>query len=88
MRRTRAERRHHHRRIKNKVKNYSIVTAWPEEYSDDRIRRFAENPKKCSCDGCRNVRSNKWLKEDDKKTICERRIEDSFKQELNEMFED
>lgn len=74
MRRTRAERRHHHRRMKNKVKKYDIVTQWPSEYTEDRASRYAETRKPCSCDMCRNPRHSGFYKGEGKLTMCEKRI--------------
>lgn len=73
--RTRAERRHHHRRMMNKVKKYSIVTAWPEEYADRRAKKFAETRKPCSCDGCGNPRHSVMSKSE-RKTMQERRMDE------------
>lgn len=87
MRRTRAERRHHHRRMKNKVKKYSIVTAWPEEYHDLRAKKFAETRTPCSCDACGNPRHS-LMSKGERLPMCERRMDEHFKHEIVELFED
>jgi hypothetical protein len=74
--RTRAERRHHRRRMMNKVKNYSIVTAWPEEYREHRIQRHTETRHPCSCSACGNPRHSVMESGDKLKTMQERRMDE------------
>lgn len=62
--RTRAERRHHHQRMLDRVKGFSFYKyLWPNE--EDKLlhqKKTAENRKPCSCSGCCNRRRNEWAK--------------------------
>lgn len=71
--RSRSERRHHHQRMLNKVKNFDWVKRWfgTEESREEHVRRMAENRHPCSCHMCGNPR--KHFK---KKTIQERRMDE------------
>lgn len=71
MTRTRAERRHHHRRMLQRAMDFTKDWGWfdPDTY-DKHIRKLAENRKKCSCYMCGNAR--RMFKE---KTIQEKRFE-------------
>lgn len=74
---SRAERRHHHQRMLDKVKNFSFYKyLWPNE--EDKLlhqKKTAENRKPCSCHMCRNPRHSGWNK--DKLTMQEKRIKES-----------
>lgn len=80
MGRSRAERRHHHQRMIQRVNTFRWMA--PEFYHGDEeqrqkhIKKMAENRKKCSCSVCCNPRSNPWAK-DDKLTMQERKIMES-----------
>lgn len=68
--RTRAERRHHHQRMIDKVKKFFWITKYiTEEKRLEHIKKMADNRKPCSCWMCGNPR--KHLK--DKKTIQEKK---------------
>lgn len=70
---SRAERRHHHRRMLEKVKDFFIYQNhfWTEEEKLQHQRKLAENRKPCSCYMCGNPR--RMFKE---KTIQEKRFEE------------
>lgn len=72
MTRTRAERRHHHRRMLHRTSDFTKDWGWNdvEEYGKH-IRKLAENRKKCSCIMCGNAR--RLLKQ---KTMQELRFEE------------
>lgn len=74
MTRTRAERRHHHNRMKNRVKSFyttkSIKEHWGEDFAEIHICKRAENRQPCSCFMCGNPR--KYFKQ---KTLQEKRQE-------------
>lgn len=58
--RSRAERRHHHQRMLNKVKTFSLYQSyrWPEEEKIKHQKRMAETRKSCSCYMCGNPRKH------------------------------
>lgn len=60
----RAERRHHHDRMLEKVKHYSYYWyGWRnEEEKLLHMKKTAENRKPCSCSGCCNRRRSEWAK--------------------------
>ena len=70
--RSRAERRHHHQRMLNKVKTFSLYQNyfWSEEDKIEHQRRMAENRKPCSCWACGNPRHH----QKDKLTMQEKKI--------------
>ena len=72
---SRAERRHHHERMIDKVKNFYWLQAdkyWgTEESRQKHIRKMAETRQPCSCHMCGNPR--RMLKE---KTMQEKRFEE------------
>ena len=69
--RSRAERRHHHQRMLNKVKTFSLYQNyfWSEENKLEHQKRMAENRKPCSCHMCGNPRHH----QKDKLTMQEKR---------------
>lgn len=69
--RTRAERRHHHQRMLNKVKKFHWIQKWfwGEESREEHIKRMAENRTPCSCHMCGNPRHH----QKDKLTMQEKR---------------
>lgn len=71
--RTRSERRHHHQRMLNKVKNFSLYQNyfWSEEEKIEHQKRMAENRHPCSCHMCGNPR--KHFKQ---KTLQEKRMDE------------
>lgn len=77
MSKSRAERRHHHQRMLDKVKTFSFYKYfWPNE--EDKIlhqKKTAENRKPCSCHMCGNPRKH-WK---DKKTMQEKRFDEKVK---------
>ena len=60
MKRTRAERRHHHQRMIDKTRKFVCENGMKEWFSltdfEKRIRQLAENRKPCSCWMCGNPR--------------------------------
>jgi hypothetical protein len=71
--RTRAERRHHHKRMLEKVKSFSIYNYffWTEDKKTRHQKKIAETRKPCSCWMCGNPR--RFFK--DKMTMQEKRQE-------------
>ena len=71
---SRAERRHHHERMLDRVKKFNWLKAmyWQgeEPERDKRIRKIAETRKPCSCHMCGNPR--RMFKD---KTIQEKRFD-------------
>ncbi len=61
-------------RILKKRKNH------PRNESD-----LVNNPKRCSCYMCRNPRRNKYLKQKEKITIAERKFNEKFNSEIQEI---
>lgn len=72
MSRSRAERRHHHERMLNKVKKFFWYKNWSsgEEHKDQHQRRMAETRKPCSCHMCGNPRKH----HKDKLTMQEKKM--------------
>lgn len=84
--RTRAERRHHHQRMLNRVKNFSMYKSsyiWAEEDKLKHQRKMAETRKPCSCDVCCNPRNSGFAK-GDRLTMQEKRIMESINDEYSE----
>jgi hypothetical protein len=75
MGKSRSERRHHHNRMLDKVKNFWWLKSkfWhgTEEERDLHLKKVAENRQKCSCHVCGNPR--KYWKEE---TMQEKRIKE------------
>lgn len=73
---SRADRRHHHRRMIDKVKDFWWLQAdkyWgSEEKRQKHIRKMAETRHPCSCHMCCNPRHSPWKE----KTIQEKRFEE------------
>ena len=82
MSRTRAERRHHHQRMINRVKNFHWIQPkfyhGGEEQRQKHIREMAETRHPCSCDICCNQRRNKWQSSEERMTMQERRVKEEF----------
>ena len=75
--RTRSERRHHHTRMLEKVKNFFwLKRHFTEEERLDHVRKMAENRKLCSCHMCGNPRKH----QKDKKTMQEKRFEQTIRE--------
>lgn len=74
---TRAERRHHHQRMIDRVKNFYHLQSkfWfgSEESREEHIKRVAENRHPCSCHVCRNPRHSGFHKGKEKLTMQERK---------------
>lgn len=74
--RTRSERRHHHQRMIDKVKNFHWLKPkfWHsgEERRQKHILKMAETRHPCSCHMCCNPRHSPWKEE----TIQEKRIKE------------
>jgi hypothetical protein len=72
----RAERRHHHQRMLDKVKKFRIYEwfFWTEDQKLRHQRKVAETRKPCSCDMCCNPRHSDLNK--DKLTMQEKRFKD------------
>lgn len=84
--RTRAERRHHHKRMLEKVKNFSIYQYffWNEDDKLRHQRKVAETRKPCSCHMCRNPRHSGFHKGKEKKTMQERKFDERALQDLQD----
>lgn len=81
MSRTRAERRHHHQRMIDKViKSFRWLK--PEFYHGEEaqrqkhIKKMAENRAKCSCEICCNPRRSPLTSGEEKMTIQERKAKE------------
>lgn len=74
---TRAERRHHHQRMIDRVKNFDWLKPkyWfgSEESREKHIRQMAENRHPCSCHMCRNPRHSRFHSGEEKLTMQERK---------------
>lgn len=73
---TRAERRHHHNRMIERVKNFHHMKGefWmSEEDRAKHIKQIAENRHPCSCHMCRNPRHSGFHKGKEKLTMQERK---------------
>lgn len=70
--RSRSERRHHHKRMLNKVKKFDLYLDhdWDEQSKEKHQKKMVETRKPCSCRGCGNPRHH----EKDKLTMQEKRI--------------
>lgn len=74
--RSRAERRHHHERMFNKVKKFGVYQDgfWSsEEEKLGHQKKLVENRKLCSCEMCCNPRRSDWYKGKGKLTMQEKR---------------
>ena len=84
---SRAERRHHHQRMIDRVKEFWFLKAdqyWgTEEKRQKHIRKMAETRKPCSCYMCGNPRKH-WKD----KTMQEHRFEEKAKADWNKLKED
>lgn len=80
MKRTRAERRHHHQRMLDKVKTFGYY--WHDWQDEEKKtlhqKKTAENRKPCSCDMCRNPRRSGIYKGENRLTIQERKHRESL----------
>lgn len=76
--RSRAERRHHHHRMIEKIKTYGYYQYdWQdEEKMILHQKKTAENRKPCSCHMCRNPRHSGFHKGDSKLTMQEKRFKE------------
>jgi hypothetical protein len=72
---SRADRRHHHDRMKQKVSKFYWIKKWfgTEESREEHIRQMAETRKPCSCYMCGNPRKH-WKD----KTMQEKRFEEKI----------
>ena len=71
---TRAERRHHHKRMLERVKDFVLYKfGWTEEEKAKHQRKIAENRQVCSCHMCRNPRHSAFHKGKEKLTMQERK---------------
>lgn len=75
MGKSRAERRHHHNRMLEKVKHYSYYWYdWGDEKAKElHQKKIAENRKPCSCEMCCNPRHSGFSK-GERLTMQERRM--------------
>ncbi len=76
MGKSRAERRHHHHRMLEKVKDFTFYKygIWDEEDKLQHQRKIAETRTPCSCDMCGNPR-RRWKD----KTMQEKRFEEKIR---------
>ncbi len=74
---TRAERRHHHKRMLDRVKEFFWLRPkhyhGSEEQRQKHIKKMAENRHPCSCHMCRNPRHSDFHSGEEKLTMQERR---------------
>lgn len=71
--RTRSERRHHHQRMLEKVKHFTLYQYFKDPAEiEQHQKRMAENRKPCSCHMCGNPRKH----HKDKKTLQEKRMDE------------
>lgn len=87
----RALRRHHRERKIRRTLNYYIVKFWDTPIGDpfiknQAIRRY-NTFTNCSCWLCRNPRNNKMFSHKERLTIQERKFEERFKYEMEEVDE-
>lgn len=76
--RSRAERRHHHERMKNRVKRFDWLKPkywfWSEEDRQLHIKKMAETRHPCSCWMCGNPRHH----QKDKLTMQEKKFNEAM----------
>jgi hypothetical protein len=74
---SRADRRHHHQRMLNRVKKFFWYKNWfsGEEHKEQHQKRMTETRKPCSCHMCGNPR--RMFKE---KTMQEKRFEQNVEE--------
>ena len=84
--RTRAERRHHHNRMKKKTESF-LTLKWYADNQEEKfkklVNRLCENRKICSCEMCGNPRRNGYAKMSDRYSLQEKKNAISFKEELD-----
>ena len=89
---SRAQRRHDRARMYQRAKRYQRLWwyAYPEEDSD-RLHvvcmQLRDNLKICSCQMCRNPRNSWWTVGAERLTMQERREEERFEYELQEVLD-
>ena len=80
MGKSRADRRHHHQRMIDKVETFRWMSPefyhGEEEQRQKHIKKMAENRKKCSCGMCCNPRRSWYAKENERLTMQEKRIKE------------
>ena len=88
---SRAIRRHHHNRmVKRAMRIPYLQFDYTHNYCDYdewrlRARRICNHMAQCSCSMCGNQRRNTWLPKDEQGTMQERKANDQYKYELEEM---
>ena len=91
---SRAERRHHHQRMLDKVKDFFIYQSGFWKTEEDKFqhqRKLAENRKLCSCHMCRNPRRSAWYKGEGKLTMQEKKMKEDWenlKKDWNNIWND
>lgn len=83
--RGRAQRRHNFSRSKRRA--VTLLHQNGETVNEKSVGILARTRTMCSCDGCRNQRSNDWLSKTQKQSMQERRVNIDNIDELIE-FED
>ena len=77
---SRADRRHHHERMLDRVKGFHWLKQkfWngSEEEREKHLRKMAETRHPCSCHMCCNIRRSNFHKGKEKLTMQERRMKD------------
>lgn len=80
MSKSRADRRHHHERMIDKVKDFFWLKPkyyhGTEEERQKHIRKMAETRHPCSCHMCCNIRRSDFHKGEEKLTMQEKRMKD------------
>ncbi len=74
--RSRAERRHHRRRMMNRARDIPWIADAPDEYKEKLLKKFADTRKPCSCSGCGNPRHSVMESGNKLKTMQERRMDE------------
>lgn len=89
--RKRALRRHHTRRMHKRAVEMVKGWYWPPEAPSrqelfETARRYRDHMKVCSCSSCGNPRNNVWSHRREKMTMPERKAEDSYLDQLEEVY--
>lgn len=80
-----SQRRHHRERMLKRAKRMISIWEYNSEHLEWRAVRIYNNMKNCSCWMCRNERTNGWNSNRMKLSMQERRAEDDYKDQINEI---
>lgn len=85
----RAQRRHHKQRMIKKSYGVRRYQRLEEEDLSVITRKDADHLKRCSCHyTCGNIRRNRWLSSKDRRTIQELKNHESYRFQLQELWND